>query len=130
MSVPDSRISSPPRVLLVDDNEAGNKGLARYLEAQGYEVTTVLDGTSALQVLDSGPPPDFLLTDMRLPDLDGREVAQHASRLVPRPRVALITGWDIEPDARHEAWGIEWVFPKPVDVRELIAKLREPKKPT
>jgi two-component system cell cycle response regulator CpdR len=122
-----STSGSPPhrrRVLLVEDNEASRRGLARLLEVQGYDVTTVHDGTSALNALASGPPPDFLLTDLMLPDLDGREVARRACQLVPAPRVALITGWDVDPALGDPtAWGIDWVLTKPVDLDELMRKL-------
>ena len=118
------------RVLLVEDNEAASKGLAKLLEAYGFEVTTVYDGGSALKALATGPPPDFLLTDMQLPDLDGREVARQARRLVPPPRVALITGWDLEPvDDASAAWGIDWVMTKPIDIQELLSKLCPPTPP-
>jgi CheY-like chemotaxis protein len=114
------------RVLLVEDNDAASRGLARLLEASGFDVTVMHDGTSALRTLESAPPPDFVLTDLRLPDLDGREIAQHARLLVPPPRIALITGWDIDDDLPdYESSGIEWIFPKPLDLPSLIARLRE-----
>jgi CheY-like chemotaxis protein len=123
-------IAGPLRILLVDDNEATQRGLARFLEAEGYVVTLAFDGTSALEALESGPPPDFVLTDLRLPDLDGREVARTASQLVPPPRVALITGWDLDPEPESpDSWGIEWYFQKPLNVRELIEKLRQAPQP-
>jgi DNA-binding response OmpR family regulator len=119
-----------PRVLLVEDNEAAGRGLARLLEVQGYHVTIRHDGASALRALESGPAFDFLLTDLRLPDLDGREVARHARGLVPAPRIALITGWDIDGDPPdHESWGIDWVFIKPLDTPALLARLRESRGP-
>jgi len=110
----------------VEDNDAASRGLALLLQAWGFDVTVKHDGTSALDALDSSPPPHFLLTDLRLPDLDGREIAQHARHLVPPPKVALITGWDLDderPD--YKAWGIDWIFPKPLDIPSLIARLRE-----
>ena len=127
-----SAVPGPKRILLVDDNEASQRGLARFLEAEGYAVTLAFDGASALEALEAGPPPDFVLTDLRLPDLDGREVAQSARRLVPPPRVALITGWDLDPELEAtDSWGIDWYFQKPVNVRELLEKLREaPKAPS
>ncbi len=116
------------RILLVEDNEAAGRGLARLLEAEGFEVTVRRDGVSAMQTLESDPPPDFILTDLRLPDLDGREIAQRARDLVPRPLVALITGWDLDCDlVNYQSWGIDWVFPKPLDTKSLIALLRETK---
>ncbi len=119
-------VPGPLRILLVDDNEASQRGLARLLEAEGYAVTLAFDGTSALKALGFEPPPDFVLTDLRLPDLDGREVARSARQLVPPPRVALITGWDLDPEIETPgSWGIEWYFQKPLDVRDLIEKLRQ-----
>jgi CheY-like chemotaxis protein len=114
-------------VLLVEDNEAARRGLAKLLEARGFDVTTVRDGASALRALETCPPPDYLLTDLRLPDLDGREVALRARQLIPDLRTGLITGWDLEPDQDIQAtWGIDWVLHKPVDLQVLIQKLNEP----
>ncbi|WP_422931039.1 response regulator [Singulisphaera sp. PoT] len=121
-----SRAMNPSKILLVEDNDAASKGLAKILRVLGYDVTTVLDGASALKVLRSTPPPDFLLTDLRLPDFDGREIARFASQLQNPPKVALITGWDIadEPGDIGD-WGIDWLFPKPLNIHELVATLRE-----
>ncbi len=130
MSNPDSRSDRAParrRVLLVEDDDATSKGLSKLLVAYGFEVAVVPDGASALAALQAAPPPDFVLTDLQLPDIDGREVAREARQLVPPPRVALITGWDISTEpAEIGQWGIDWVFPKPLDIRDLIAKMSEP----
>ncbi len=127
-----SAVPGPARILLVDDNEASQRGLARFLEAEGYAVTLAFDGASALKALEAGPPPDFVLTDLRLPDIDGRELARSARQLVPPPRVALITGWDLDSERETpDSWGIEWYFLKPLDVRDLVEKLRQaPRSPT
>ena len=119
-----------PRILLVEDNDAAGRGLARLLEACGFDVTVRADGASALRALESPAHFDFLLTDLRLPDMDGRDIAQHARSLVPTPRIALITGWDLDDELRdYTSMGIEWVFTKPLEIRDLIARLREPPKP-
>jgi CheY-like chemotaxis protein len=112
------------RVLLVEDNEAASRGLARLLELQGYSVTTAADGATALAALSAGAPPDFVVTDMQLPDLDGREIARHARNLQPRPHVGLITGWDVDPstDVLTDD-GIDWVLLKPLDFSQLISHL-------
>lgn len=113
-----------PRVLLVDDHDIGRISLARLLEAMGFDVTAVVDGTSAFQVLGGTPEFDIVLTDVRLPDLDGREIVEVARRLVPTPKIALITGWDVEPDEPRRL-GIDWVFLKPLDVQDMVAKLQQ-----
>jgi CheY-like chemotaxis protein len=114
------------RVLLVDDNEPGRKALARLLDAGGFDVADVADGTSALEALDRDTPPDFVLTDMILPDLDGREVARRARQLTPAPYTILITGWDVGPDPSSlQDVGVDAVFLKPILPSDLLAKLRE-----
>ena len=116
----------PVRVLLVDDHDLGRRSLARLLEVMGYEVTAAADGASALEALRVGPGFDYLLTDVRLPDLDGREIVQIARQREPRPLIALITGWDIDP-AECTRIGVDFLFLKPVDVQDLIAKLQTPR---
>lgn len=110
------------RILLVDDHDLARRTLGRLLAAVGYDVTDVADGAQALQALEAGPEFDYLLTDVRLPDLDGREIVQVARTHDPRPRIALITGWDIDPEECTRL-GIDWLFLKPVDIRDLMAKL-------
>ncbi len=113
-----------PRVLLVDDHDVGRKSLARLLDALGYDVTAACDGATALEALSAGPTFDFLLTDVRLPDVDGREIVFAARQIRPTPRIALITGWDVEPDEQARL-GIDWVFLKPLDIQDILAKLRQ-----
>jgi two-component system cell cycle response regulator CpdR len=127
-AAPEGRLHG--RILLVEDNDAASQGLARLLEAWGFNVTITHDGTSALRVLESTPPPDFVLTDLLLPDVDGREIARQAHSLQPAPRIALITGWDIDPEHEdYRSCGIDWIFPKPVDATSLFTRLREALKP-
>jgi CheY-like chemotaxis protein len=112
------------RILLVEDNEEAGRGLARLLELQGFEVTTVQNGEAALRALGGDTPPDYLLTDLQLPDMDGRDVARHARQLERPPRIVLITGWDLDLAAHDSATtGIDRVLTKPVDVGVLVEVL-------
>ncbi len=114
------------RLLLVDDNAEGRRALARLLELYGYDVTAVADGTSALEVLNRTPPPDVLLTDLFLPDLDGRDIARQSRVIAPGTRIVMITGWDFGTDVPscNDA-GVDMLFLKPVSVTELVTKLKE-----
>ncbi len=117
--------SPRPRILLVDDHEAGRKALSRLLGALGFEVAEAGDGDTALGMLAAPGRFDFVLTDVRLPDIDGREIVQVARRLMPPPRIALMTGWDVDDDEK-ERLGIEWIFLKPLDIADIVAKLQAP----
>jgi CheY-like chemotaxis protein len=110
----------PLRVLLVDDSPEGRGALTRLLTLKGFEVLAVPDGTSALEALRTGPPPDVVLTDLLLPDIDGRQIGWHAHQLAPSAHVALITGWDIDlSTGEPQRGGFDRVFLKPLDAREL-----------
>ena len=128
-AMPDSPTETPRsparrRLLLVDDNAEGRRALARLLGFHGFDVTAVGDGASALHALRQSPPPEIVLTDLLLPDLDGREVALLAHALDPVPTVVMITGWDFGPEVPDPATsGIDHIFLKPLNVAELVATL-------
>jgi CheY-like chemotaxis protein len=126
MSHPESNPDpARPRVLLVDDNVEGRRALERILEIQGFDATAVADGAAAREALRQGPPFDVVLTDLILPDTDGREVAREARAACPGAFIALITGWSFEADLRDIAsHGIDQVYFKPLDVSELVQILR------
>ena len=112
----------PPRILLVDDHPELRQGLSRYLRYQGYEVVEAPDGRTAIEALEVGPPFSVLLTDLSLPDLDGRDVAREAKRVTPTTWTVIITGWDVDDDDVRP-WGVERIFRKPVDLGELCGEL-------
>ena len=80
-------------VLLVDD-EAGVRGLSRrILEASGYVVIDSSDGREALDVLNSQTTPiDILVSDVTLPGIDGRALAEQARALRPEITVLFVSG--------------------------------------
>ena len=123
-SMTNPTVTPKRRVLVVDDNVDACRALCRVLELTGFSVATAPDGTSALEALETGAPPDFVLTDLMLGDLDGREVARKARQLRPVPKIALITGWALEDVAAESVSEVDWVFQKPLDVRLLIDALK------
>ena len=62
-----------PRILVCDDNELGRGLLGRMLTRRGYLVEEAIDGEAAIEAVEHCPP-DLVLLDLRLPDLDGSEV--------------------------------------------------------
>lgn len=129
MSQPDPRPNPPPpahRLLVVDDSPEGRQSLARLLELYGFRVESVGTGAEALAILAQAPPPDVVLTDLFLPDLDGRDIARAANLLQPRPIVGLITGWSFaDEDPTLSDLGVDWLFLKPIDTRSLVEALRQ-----
>jgi CheY-like chemotaxis protein len=82
-------------VLLVDD-EAGIRRLVRtILEAYGYVVIDACNGLEGLALCQTHAGRiDLLLSDIRMPELDGRELAQGALKLRPGLRILLMSGYD------------------------------------
>jgi two-component system OmpR family response regulator len=113
-----------PRVLLVDDHRDVRSMIAKYLAFNGFAVTEAGNGREALEALNSGTFFRYLLTDLSLPDLDGRDVARLVRQSSPTTWTAIITGWTLEPD-EYLPWGVDRVFSKPVDLADLSRALGE-----
>jgi two-component system, cell cycle response regulator DivK len=115
------------RILLIEDNELNRDMLRRRLERRGYAVAEAVDGLAGLAAAKASPP-DLVLMDLRLPDVDGREVtrrlrAEAATAKVP---VIALTAHAMEGDreAALEA-GCDDYDTKPVDLARLVGKIEK-----
>ncbi|MBZ0115422.1 MAG: sigma-54 dependent transcriptional regulator, partial [Sandaracinaceae bacterium] len=109
-----------PRVLVVDDDKAVRYTLRGVLEDAGLEVEEAEDGADALRKIDRGF--HLVLSDLRMPKMDGLELLERLRERAPGARVILITAHGSE---RHavEAMkkGAYDYFRKPFDPNELVA---------
>ena len=80
-----------PHILLIDDEKIALLNLTHVLEQEGYRVTACLNGESGLQAMQETPF-DLVLTDLRMPGIDGMEVLQHIKAATPDVQVIMITG--------------------------------------
>ncbi|MDP3853382.1 ATP-binding protein [Phenylobacterium sp.] len=64
-------VEGRPRIVLADDNADMRGYVKRLLEEGGYQVEAVENGRAALEAVRRGPPPDLVLSDVMMPDLDG-----------------------------------------------------------
>jgi CheY-like chemotaxis protein len=74
--------AEPPhgaRILIVDDNVDAASGMSRLLELAGYDVRVAHDGRTALAIAEAHQP-EFVLLDIRLPDMDGFKLPHGESR--------------------------------------------------
>ncbi len=114
-----------PTILLVEDNELNRDMLSRRLVRRGYQIVAAIDGHQGLAMARSEHP-DLILLDMRLPGLDGWQVAQELkSSLETReiPVVAL-TAHAIAGD-REKALeaGCDDYETKPINFTRLLEKI-------
>jgi len=115
------------RVLIAEDEEALRAFVARALTMDGHEVMVAADGGEALDVLvrEQGKF-DVLLTDIRMPVMDGIALALAAARDFPELTILLMTGYA---DQRERAHGLDAlihdVIAKPFslsDIRKTVAE--------
>jgi CheY-like chemotaxis protein len=102
------------RILLAEDEDSLRELVARALKQDGHDVVANCDGAAALDALmrDDGRY-DLLLTDIKMPIMDGIALALAASRDFPDMPILLMTGYA---DQRERASGLELL------IRDVIAK--------
>jgi two-component system, cell cycle response regulator CpdR len=115
------------RILIAEDEEVLGALCARALAGDGHEVRTACDGTDALDLLvREGGRFDLLLTDIRMPIMDGIALALAAARDYPNLTILLMTGYA---DQRERAYGLDAiihdVIAKPFSVPTLRAAVNE-----
>jgi DNA-binding response OmpR family regulator len=111
------------RILLVDDEDVVRLALKRGLELDGHAVSLAIDGADGLERLGQAQGGfDLLLTDIRMPIMDGIALALAAKRDYPELAILLMTGFA---DQRERARGLEAivadVLTKPFSLGDLRA---------
>lgn len=114
------------QLLLVDADPASVRVLEVSLKKAGFSVTTAADGQDALTKLELSAP-DLILTDTRLPRVDGYELVRRIKQmpnLAGVPIVFLTSQKSVEDKIRGLELGVEDYLTKPIFVRELIVRVQ------
>ncbi len=116
------------KVLIVDDEEDILWGLSGELSRQGLEVITASRGEEALDLLKKSNV-DFLITDIRMPDISGVELLLKARELHPDLKVIVMTAYGSE-DIKNEVMrkGAISYLEKPFDFEQLLSLLKQKEK--
>ncbi|HUJ09444.1 MAG TPA: sigma-54 dependent transcriptional regulator [Verrucomicrobiae bacterium] len=111
-------MSKPPTILIVDDERNTRDGLQRALQSR-YEVLLAEDSPKALQLLESNPV-DVLLTDLKMPGIDGMGLLRRAMALPQPPVCIMMTAYgSIENAVQAMQAGAYHYVTKPVNLDEL-----------
>ena len=112
-----------PQVLVVDDDPAVLSGLRRALALEGYAVQVAERGEVAL-ALAAAEPPDLVVLDVMLPDVDGLTVCRRLREVGSMP-IVLLTARDTVPDrvAGLDSGADDYLV-KPFALDELLARVR------
>jgi DNA-binding response OmpR family regulator len=118
----DARFSSPHRLLVVEDDPELRSRLRGRLDDEGFEVTAVADGSSALEHVDDRP--DAVVIDLVLPDADGRDLCRALRARGCAAPVLFLAPRDMVFDRMADlgAGGDDYVT-KPVALDEVVARL-------
>lgn len=113
------------KILVVDDDRTMRTVLARYLENRGYQVEQVTSGAEALVAVTKNPP-DLVVSDIMMPEMDGLEFCRRL-RATPSgqlmPFIFLSGKGELEDRIHGHSMGADDYLTKPVDPRELVAKI-------
>jgi CheY-like chemotaxis protein len=110
------------RVLIADDEESMRQLVARAIAMDGHETTTAEDGAEALEILARNNGSfDLLLTDIKMPVMDGIALALAAARDFPRLTILLMTGFA---DQRERASGLDAIVHDVVTKPFAVADIR------
>jgi excisionase family DNA binding protein len=110
-----------PRILVVDDEQAVRDLLAKTLTLADYDVDAVGDGPAALERLRAATY-DLLITDLKMPGMDGLSVIREARKLASDLPVIVITGYSTEASAIEAInLGVAGYLTKPFRLPRILA---------
>lgn len=116
------------RILIIDDEPVIVQMLQRFLERNGFEVTSASDGAAGLD-MQRRTPADLVITDILMPGKEGFETIREMRRLNPGIKLIAISG-----GGRNEpqiylrfatTFGADRAFAKPLDLGQLLTAVTE-----
>jgi CheY-like chemotaxis protein len=120
------RAGAGETVLVVEDEPVVRSLILEVLADLGYQALEAVDGPSGLKVLESKQRIDLLVSDVGLPGLNGRQLADHARLMRPNLKVLFITGYAEQASIASGflAPGMEMIT-KPFAIDDLALRIRE-----
>ena len=115
--------SKKASVLVVDDDSRILHMLQRMLELKGYQVLTARSGGAALSMFDEEPP-DLVLLDIIMPEMDGHTVCQRIREFSDIPIIMVTAKGDNEQKVQGLDTGADDYVTKPFSASELAARVR------
>jgi two-component system response regulator HydG len=115
----ETKLKTKARILVVDDEPNARSGLEKLLRQDGYEVDVADDGKTAL-VIAGDRPPDLVVTDLKMPRMDGIELLKHLrAQDVDLPIIMVTAFGDVASAVKAMREGAEDYITKPVDFDAL-----------
>jgi nitrogen-specific signal transduction histidine kinase len=123
---PSPQVQMKKSVLVVEDEALVRMLLVEALEDQGYTVLEADNGNTALDIVTSPERIDLLATDVGLPGINGRQLAEMARALRPDLKVLFLTGYAYNAGMDKEVLGLSTqLLDKPIALEAFCAKVHE-----
>jgi len=112
-------------IFLVDDDDGSREAMTRTLERVGYDVRAFPEAEAALEEMRSGETVDVVVSDVRMPGMDGYEFLRHVRSQWPSLPFLLVTAFaDVEDAVSALQEGADDYLTKPVKVQELRQRVQ------
>jgi len=112
-------------ILVVDDEEEARLGLSKLLTVKGYNVFTASNGVEALEILRNQPT-SIIITDIKMPEMDGLTFLKEIKRLIPGVKVVIITGYgEVETYLEAMNLGAIEFLHKPIQFDDLVKVIKK-----
>jgi CheY-like chemotaxis protein len=113
------------KILIVEDDSISLKNLSLYLAISGYDVAEASDGLQALQKLEREKF-DLVLSDIKMPRIDGFSLIKHVSASFPATPIILMTAEPMdEPVVLAAQAGAKHLLAKPLILDDLLEKIAQ-----
>lgn len=114
------------RILIIEDGKMLGRLLGQLLEHFGYQVEVTESGQEGIELYRQEPA-DLVITDIWLPDMDGRDIIRQLRMEFPEIRVIAMSGAESveEPLSEARRLGARRTFRKPFDTQELLLGIEE-----
>ncbi|CAM4227374.1 two-component system response regulator YesN [Paenibacillus endophyticus] len=115
------------RILIVDDERIERQGILQLIKTHKLDLETILaeNGEVALEIIKNQPI-DILITDIKMPFMDGLELAEHVSKLNPNIEIIIYSAFnEFEYARRALRTNISNYLLKPIQVTEFLAVLKQ-----
>ena len=111
------------KIMVVDDDKNICELLRLYLEKEGYEVQLAFNGMQALDMFRNDPP-DLMLLDVMMPELDGWQVCREIRKLSQCPIIMLTAKGEVFDKVLGLELGADDYVVKPFDAKEIVARVK------
>lgn len=114
------------QIMLLEDDPVSARMLQAMLARLGYSVCWAQNGRKALELVHVGPPPDLVLTDILMPEMDGIEAIRRLRLAIPNvPIIAMTAQAESSYLKAAEVFGAELTLAKPISPEPLLAAIHE-----